>query len=93
MIRWKPKKHPWMPADYDQQVIYAVRALVAGKADAGQQGLVWAWVQYVSGVDDQSYRPDSERDTAFAEGKRHVGLELRKMLHPAVTPDDRKQAS
>ena len=27
-----------------------------------------------------SYRPDSERDTAFAEGKRHVGTQIVKFL-------------
>jgi len=33
-------------------------------------------VNQICGTYDLSYRPDSDRDTAFAEGKRMVGLQL-----------------
>lgn len=87
--KWLPKKEPWIPADYDDRVVYAVRAFAAGRANDGQQGLLWDWIQYVAGADDMSFRPESaggERATAFAEGKRFVGQQIRKMLHHAVTP-------
>jgi hypothetical protein len=86
---WFPKKEPWLPADTDDDTIYAIRALYAGNANDAQQKRAWAWIQYVSGADDMSFRPESaggERATAFAEGKRFVGQQIRKMLDPAMTP-------
>jgi len=90
---WRPKCDPWMPPDYDDGVVYAVRALGEGKANDGQQKLLWDWLMYVTAASeawaDLSFRPggpESERATAFAEGKRFVGLQMRKMLHPALTP-------
>jgi hypothetical protein len=89
---WRPKKDPWLPPDYDEQTVYAVRALVNGQANEGQQKLVWSWLMYVTGAGDEfadlSFRPgaDGQRSTDMAEGKRFVGLAFRKMLHAAVTP-------
>lgn len=88
---WRPKQQPWMPADYNDNVIWAVRAVQEGVASAGQQRLMWEWLMYLSGcvgAGDLSYRPGEggERDTAFAEGKRYVGLQVRKMLLPELTP-------
>ena len=42
-----------------------------------------------------SYRPGEEgrRDTDFAEGKRFVGRELFKLLHPLLTPGQRPKKS
>lgn len=49
----------------------------AGKASDGQQRLALKWIiERLCGTYDLSYRPDSERDTVFAEGKRRVGLQL-----------------
>ena len=92
-MKWAPKKDPWMPASYDEDVVYAVSAFAKGKANEVQQRLVWEWVMYVSGVDDISYRPgvSGERDTSFAEGKKFVGTQIRKMLHPAVQPKSEKK--
>lgn len=93
---WKPKKDPWNPPDYEEETIYAVRAVYAGVANEGQQKLAWSWLMYVTGAGDEfadmSYRPGptGERDTVFAEGKRFVGLQFRKMLHPSVTPQPTK---
>ncbi len=88
----KPTPMPWDPAEYDESVIYACRALHEGAATHAQQKLVWEYVQYLAksgdGHQDLSFRPgpDGPRATDFAEGKRFVGLQLRKMLHPAVSP-------
>lgn len=91
--RWLPKKHPHHPPDYDEQVIYAVRAWSQGKASEGQQIMAWDYLMYVTGASEQfndlSYRSNDEGGTRamdFAEGKRFVGLSIRKLLHPAVTP-------
>lgn len=95
-MSWKPKKDPWNPADYDDDVVYAVRAMNLGQANEGQQKLAWSWLMYVTGAGDEyadlSFRPGAtgERDTTFAEGKRFVGLQFRKMLHPSVTPNPKE---
>lgn len=86
--QWVSKANPWEPSDYDENVTYAIRALHNGTANEGQQKLFWAWLQYASGADDISFRPGEggERATAFAEGKRFMGQQVRKHLHPAMTP-------
>ena len=88
---WRHKANPWEPADYgeDGAVIYAVRAVKAGTANAGQQQLFWAWVMHASGEDDWPYRPDDhggQRATDIALGKQLVAKQLKKMLNPVMTP-------
>lgn len=90
-VDWKPKKQPWDAPDYDDDVIYAIRALSAGTAHPHQQQLAWEWFQYITTAGemyaDLSFRPgpDGQRATDFAEGKRWVGMQVRKMLYPGLT--------
>lgn len=90
--KWLPKKEPHDPPDYDEDVVYAVRAVSLGSANEGQQKLFWTWLMYVTKASeefqDMSYRPGETgvRAMDFAEGKRFVGMQVRKMLHPALTP-------
>lgn len=89
---WKPKALPWESPDRSDEVVYAIRALHESAALPHQQKLIWDWLQYITaagdGYQDLSFRPgpDGQRATDFAEGKRFIGLQMRKMLHPAVTP-------
>jgi len=89
-MKWRHKAQPFEPVEYDEMVVGALRALATGTANSGQQATAWAWIQYVCGVGeyaDMSFRPgghDGERVTAFAEGKRFVGLQILKMTHPDV---------
>lgn len=83
MKNWHHKKEPWKPSEYDEQVLYAVRAFRAGIANEGQQMLVWDWLMFVSGVTDLPFRPgglEGQRDTDFASGKAFVGHQFNKML-------------
>jgi len=69
------------PADYDKQVIIAVQALNTGTANEGQQRLALDWIiTKASRTYDLSFHPDSERGSAFAEGRRSVGLQIVKLL-------------
>jgi hypothetical protein len=92
--KWLPKKSPYLPPDYDEEVIYAVIALTKGVASDAQQMLVWKYIMYLSGASEEfqdlSYRPGNEgqRDTDFAEGKRFVGIMLRKLLLPELIPEN-----
>lgn len=76
----KEPGRPWHPAPYDEFVAASVRSLFEGKASEGQQKRFVDWLLFeVCGVRDLSFRPDSERDTSFAEGKRFVGLQVVKV--------------
>lgn len=74
---------PWLPPKYDLADIGALQALAKGEAppDAQQRALKWI-IEKAAGTYEPSYRPgeEGERDTAFAEGRRHVGLQIVKLL-------------
>lgn len=64
----------------------AVKALAAGNANEGQQQRALDWiVRTLCGTYDLTYRPDSDRDSVFAEGKRFVGLQLVKQMKLTTT--------
>lgn len=55
----------------------AIKALEAGNANEGQQKLALNWViNVLCGTYDQSFHPDGDRATTFAEGKRWVGNQI-----------------
>lgn len=75
----------WEPADYEDTDIYALRALQHGAANADQQkralNLI---VNQIAATYDKSFRPDDFggiRESDFAEGRRHVGLEIIRILN------------
>lgn len=77
-----PRKEPWQPAEYELADVMAVKAIASGTATDEQQKRMLKWlVETVCCTYDLSYRPISERDTVFAEGKRFVGLQIVKALH------------
>lgn len=73
---------PWKPAPYGDADIAAFKALAAGVANEGQQQRALAWlIHQAARTYDLSYRPESDRDTAFAEGARWVGLQIVKLIN------------
>ena len=95
---WRPKQEPWAAADYDDDVVYAVRAFAQGLASQRQQQLLWEHLHYLCGVGeawaDLVYRPgpSGDRDTAFASGKQYPALQWRKYLRPELTPKAKDDA-
>jgi hypothetical protein len=77
-----PHPKAWMPPDWDKADAGALKALSRGDASPEQQkrGLDYI-IKVLAGTFDMSYRPDSDRDTAFAEGKRWVGLQAIKLIN------------
>jgi len=68
---------PYIPVPPSASVTMAIKALAAGNAHGEQQMMALIWIiNELCGTYDLSYRPASDRDTAFAEGKRFVGLQL-----------------
>lgn len=81
-----PANSPVLPARVTQEQCWALKGLQGGDADGGQQTLALNWILYeLTRIQDISYRPDSERDTAFAEGKRYCGIEIIRLLK--MTPE------
>jgi hypothetical protein len=66
----------------------AIKALASGDATPDQQKrALEAIVSRISCCDDLSFRADDHgglRETDFAEGKRYVGLQIRKILNTAL---------
>lgn len=89
-VRLKPSPpgalKPWHPYLVEPADASAVQAMARGEASPDQQRRVLELViNKLTGNYDLSYRPDSERDTCFAEGKRFVGLQLVKLANISVT--------
>lgn len=74
---------PWKPAPYEIADVSAFQALVRGEAAPDQQQRAVKWLVGAAGTYDLSYRPGAagERDTAFAEGKRFIGLQVVRLLN------------
>ena len=93
---WVPKEKPWLPPDYDDRVVYAVRALSQGNANQGQQAIIMRWIRYITEFEGSAFRPggaDGDRDTNFALGKQFVGQQFFKMLHPELKLSDELKAA
>lgn len=68
---------PWKPPKYEDSDVAAIQALANGEANEGQQQRALTWIiEELCKTYDLSYRPKSQRDTDFAEGKRYVGTQL-----------------
>ena len=75
----KSDPHPWKPVAVEMADTVAIQALASGNADADQQRRALSWIIHnACAAYDQSYRPgvDGDRNTAFAEGRRFVGLAI-----------------
>ncbi|MCH8073965.1 MAG: hypothetical protein IIA09_18695 [Proteobacteria bacterium] len=79
-----PTEHP----DYTEAEVQALRALFRRSATQRQQRLALDYFIRACGTHDQSFRPDSERMSNFAEGKRFMGTNLIWMLKTAPTKTD-----
>jgi hypothetical protein len=69
---------PWQPIEPTLAEVHAIKALVAGKATEHQQSLVVEWIAKATAVTSLEFRPgpDGDRASAFAAGKRFVGLQF-----------------
>lgn len=74
---------PYEPYDWSSNLplVYALKALREGTATPEQQKMAIDGLMSITAYYDLSYRPNSERDTAFAEGKRFVGAQVVKMVN------------
>ena len=76
---------PWLPYKESDVERRAIQAVWDGTATDGQQRAALEAIFQICGLDDLSYRPNSDRDTSFAEGKRFVGLQILKIAKLKAT--------
>ena len=63
-----------------------MKALAHGIAEPHQQKIALDWIiNEACKTYDLSYRPDSDRETVLAEGRRFVGLNIVKMCNIDTT--------
>lgn len=83
----KPRDPAWKPALYEPREVEGIKALAKGEASPEQQRLALDWIiNTAAGTYELSFRSDKEggdRETAFAEGRRFVGMQLVKMVNMA----------
>ena len=70
---------PYAPYVCDKQDVIAMQSLMEGEADSVAQKRALDVVIKITNMYDMSYRL-SDRDTAFAEGRRFVGSQIVKLL-------------
>ena len=76
-----PEKLAHKPPKYERHHVAAFQALAHGTAEPQQQKIAMAYLLgTLCCIQDMSYRPDSERETVFAEGRRFVGQQIVKFL-------------
>ncbi len=76
------------PAPYTAQIQAGLKAMSNGTASEGQQRAVFDWlVKDAAGIGTQSFRKDPH-ETAFAEGRRFVAIQILHLASQEVTHDD-----
>lgn len=86
----KPRQRAWIPPDYNDAHVTALQALSRGEANEKEQKRALDWIiNNCAGTYELSFRSDQDggdRETAFAEGRRFVGMQVVKMVNmaPAV---------
>lgn len=74
------KTAAWFPPPYELADASAIQALARGEADSAQQIKALQWIIIRAAYTDEvAYWPDSDQ-TVFAEGRRFVGIQIKKMM-------------
>jgi hypothetical protein len=85
---------PWQIPRIDDAGIFALQAVASGTANSAQQQQAYEYVvRTLCETDRMTFWPggeDGKRATDFAEGKRWVGLQLRRI--EKMRPDHRNES-
>jgi hypothetical protein len=88
--RIKPRlPSSWLPVEWDLADAGAMQAIARGDADGEQQRRALRWILVnACQVDEPSYCPGNDegrRDTDHHEGRRWVGIQIRKLMNLALS--------
>ena len=86
-----PHYDPVAAPDYVEADVQALRAVWRGHATSAQQQRAIEWLITAYGTYDLSFRrgaAEADRDSTFAEGRRHAGMILVHMLKYAKSKTD-----
>jgi hypothetical protein len=75
-----PVNAPYLPPPINARIVIATQAVWKGEAQPAQQHEFLEWlIVTLCGFNGEPYLPN-DRDTIFALGKRHVAVELNKLI-------------
>lgn len=77
----KPIHQPWHPAPWKPADAYAIKALASGTASDVQQKRALDWIIRSAGTYEPTFFVGQQDATHFAEGSRHVGLQIVKLVN------------
>lgn len=84
MKKDKDSSLPWFPTEYEDHHVQAMKALARGDCPEHLQKIALDWIiNQACDTFGMSFRPDDmggDRASNFAEGKRHVGNQIVKMI-------------
>ena len=79
----KPRDPAWLPAKYETRDIECIKAVAKGEGGPEEQMRAIKWIIDIAAGDGElSFRSDGDggdRETAFAEGRRFVALQIKKL--------------
>lgn len=79
------KKGPIPLPAWTKQTAIAFQALAAGVANDGQQKECLRWIIFEAALTyDMTFVPESDRLSAFAEGRRMVGNQIIKLVNMKI---------
>lgn len=81
MARKPVTKQPWHPYEWEPADAYALQALARGIANDAQQKRALDWVIRSAGTYDSTFYVGQHDASDFAQGARHVGLQIVKLLN------------
>jgi hypothetical protein len=82
---------PWHPYTWEPADAYALQALAKGIANEGQQKRALNWIIRSAGTYDATFYVGQHDASDFAQGSRHVGLQIVKLLNlPAAVIEKAK---
>lgn len=86
MAKAPSKPHqPWHPYVWEPADAYALKALRDGTANEGQQKRALDWIIRSAGTYEPTFFVGQHDASDFAQGSRHVGLQIVKLVNIPVS--------
>ncbi len=91
MARKPIARQPWHPHPWSEKDAYAIQAVAKGIANEVQQRQALDWIIRCAGTYDATFFVGQQDATNFAEGMRHVGLQIVKLVNLSASAISKQQ--